>query len=289
MVERLVFGASLLAVAALVFRLWWTERLRGLCRARLAEEAPQLVEAVVSRPAPPRAKPVLRRFRSVGLIVGVFVAALIHQVVRLNSFYAVMFGIIVGIIAYELEVLYTTRRALKIEVQLADAIDLLVAALQAGASVTSSLETALAESRAPLRSQLEEMLGRIKYGDNPQTVFQGLAARVPLETFRLFSSALIVHAEVGGNLAPSLATVGRIIRDRIELTRRIRSLVTQSRASTFAILVTTYFIGLIMWRRDPPRMEAFLGSTIGSAATSFAVVMQAIGILWSSAMSRLKY
>ena len=49
-------------------------------------------------------------------------------------------------------------------------------------------------------------------------------ARVPLETFRLFAAALTVHQEVGGSLAPTLATVGRIIRDRIELTRRIRSL-----------------------------------------------------------------
>ena len=57
-------------------------------------------------------------------------------------------------------------------------------------------------------------------------------ARVPLETFRLFSAALTVHQEVGGSLAPTLATVGRIIRDRIELTRRVRSLTVQSRAST---------------------------------------------------------
>ena len=40
--------------------------------------------------------------------------------------------------------------------------------------------------------------------------------------------------------------VGRTIRDRIELSRRLRSLTTQSRVSTVAILGTTYFIALVV-------------------------------------------
>ena len=46
------------------------------------------------------------------------------------------------------------------------------------------------EGRAPLRPQLEEMLGRLRLGDEPPAVFAGLAVRVPLDNFRLFSSAL---------------------------------------------------------------------------------------------------
>ena len=141
--------------------------------------------------------------------------------------------------------MWASRLSLKIEVQLADAIDLLVGSLRAGAGVLQSLETAVEESRYPLKPQLEEVLGRIRYGDAPQTVFRGLTARVPLETFRLFASALSVHGEVGGSLASTLASVGRVVRDRIELSRRIRSMTVQSRASILAVLVVTYFIGLL--------------------------------------------
>jgi uncharacterized membrane protein (UPF0127 family) len=122
-----------------------------------------------------------------------------------------------------------------IEVQLADAIDLMTGALQAGGGVTSALENAIAETRRPLRPQLEDVLGRIRFGDDPQAVLRSLAARVPLETFRLFASVLSVHWEIGGSLAPTLATVGRQVRDRIELSRRLRSLTVQSRASTIAV------------------------------------------------------
>ena len=151
------------------------------------------------------------------------------------------------------------------------------------------MQNAAQEAKNPLRPQLEELLGRIRYGDDPQTVLRALEARVPLETFRLFASALSVHWETGGSLAPTLATVGKVIRDRIEVNRRIRSLTGQARASTLAVLLVTYFLFLIIWRNDPERMRQFLATTIGKGMVAGTVVLQAIGIVWASFLSRLKY
>lgn len=289
MADRLL-GFGMLALAlGLIVAAWNNLRVRRLARERLSAG---LLEPEPEEPAEaerPPARSFQTRHRLAPWIVGGILAGIIHLLVGLNLFYAVMFGGIAGIVAHEVEAMLAARKGLQIEEQLADAIDLMVASLRAGAGVLHSIESATAEARAPLRPQLEEMLGRIRYGDDPQAVFRGLVERVPLETFRLFASALSVHGEVGGSLAPTLATVGRIIRDRVVLTRRIRALTVQSRFSTFAILGTTYFIGVLMWRSDPPRMEAFLASTIGSAAISGAVILQGIGILWTSAMSRLRY
>jgi Flp pilus assembly protein TadB len=178
------------------------------------------------------------------------------------------------------------RRMLKIEVQLADAIDLMVGALRAGAGLTSALDSAVHETREPLASQLDEVTGRIRYGDAPQVVFRGLAERVRLETFLLFTTALSVHWEVGGNLAPTLATAGRTIRDRIELTRRIRAMTTQSRVSIIAVMGVTYFIAALMWSNDPDCMKAFLTTEVGSFLVAAAVLLQAVGIVWSAIVVR---
>ena len=35
------------------------------------------------------------------------------------------------------------------------------------------------ESRSPLRPQLEEVVGRIRYGDDPRTVYRGLTRTRP--------------------------------------------------------------------------------------------------------------
>ena len=44
-----------------------------------------------------------------------------------------------------------------------------------------------------------------------------------------------------------------------------------------------------MWRSDPDRMQAFLSTTIGSSLAAGAMVMQALGIVWSAAISRMRF
>jgi Flp pilus assembly protein TadB len=136
---------------------------------------------------------------------------------------------------------------------------------------------------------LEEVVGRIRYGENPRAVYQGLSKRVPLETVLLFSSTLSVQSETGGSLAPTLSSVGRTVRDRIEIARRIRSNSAQSEASTMAVLVLTYFIALIVWRGQPAQMEEFLSTSIGQWAVAGTMLLQAVGMVWMSLISRMKF
>src|SRR5271157_5767927 len=291
MLERLVVLLILASVLAVVVRLWWSARASRIARDRL--DAALIEMEVEEEPAdqepPPPARPFLRRHRLAPWVCGAIIVALVYFIAGLKIVYALMGGAVVAILVHETEVIWAGRLTLKIETQLADAIDLMVGSLRAGAGVLQSLETAIDESRYPLKPQLEEILGRIRYGDSPQIVFRALTARVPLETFRLFASALSVHGEVGGSLAPTLASVGRVVRDRIELSRRIRAMTVQSRTSVLSVLVVTYLIGLLMWRTDPPRVEAFLGTTYGSAFFSGSVILQGVGVFWCSALSRLKY
>ena len=290
MLERLVVLLILASALAAVVRLWWSARASRIARDRL--DAALIEMEVEEEPAdqePPPARPFLRRHRLAPWVCGAIIVALVYLIAGLKIVYALTGGAVVAILVHETEVSWAGRLTLKIETQLADAIDLMVGSLRAGAGVLQSLETAVDESRYPLKPQLEEVLGRIRYGDSSQIVFRGLTARVPLETFRLFASALSVHGEVGGSLAPTLASVGRAIRDRIELSRRIRSMTVQSRASIISVLAVTAFIGLLMWRTDPKRMEIFLGTTYGSAFFSGSVILQGVGVFWCSALSRLKY
>jgi Flp pilus assembly protein TadB len=113
--------------------------------------------------------------------------------------------------------------------------------------------------------------------------------RVPLETFQLFASALAVHWETGGSLAPILANVGRTIRDRIEISRRVQSNIAQSQVSTVAVLGLTYFIALIVWRTNPGQTRLFLSSALGQWLVAATILLQALGIAWMSAISRLRY
>jgi tight adherence protein B len=217
------------------------------------------------------------------------VVAILHGLLHLDLVISSALGAMVGFLGGLLDGMWLARQEALIEQQLSSAIDLMVGALYAGASVPSAVEIALRETKSPLAPQLEEVLGRLRYGDDPIAVFRGLAKRVPLDNFRLFATSLAVHWEVGGSLAPTLSTVGRTIRDRIEIARRIRSMTTQSRVSTMAVLGTTYFIGLLMWRNDPQRMAEFLTNSVGKALVSGALILEAVGIVWASHIGKVKF
>jgi Flp pilus assembly protein TadB len=83
--------------------------------------------------------------------------------------------------------------------------------------------------------------------------------------------------------------VARTIRDRIEITRRIRTNSIQSEVSTVTVLLLTYFIALVMWRSNPSQVQQFLATTSGQWAVAMAILLQALGLAWMSAVSRLRF
>ncbi|MBM3996907.1 MAG: pilus assembly protein TadB [Planctomycetes bacterium] len=282
-IVRIALVVGLVIALPAIYFLWRRIHLLEQSRARLGEP----LEATEDKP--PRATPLFQRYHFLPWMVALVVGIGLYAFARFPAIFAASFGLVVGLVLTQLETYRLTYATLQIEEQLADAIDLMVAALRVGAGATSALEIAARETKAPLRAQLEEVLGRIRLGDDAQSVLRDLEARVPLETFRLFCSALSVHWETGGSLAATLAIVGRGIRDRVEVQRRIRALSTQARVSTISVLLVTYFIALIIWRNDPERMSQFLATVIGQYLVAGAIVLQAVGLVWASALSRLRY
>jgi tight adherence protein B len=176
-----------------------------------------------------------------------------------------------------------------IEQQLSTAIYLMVGSLRAGSSLLSAFESVLEEVGPPLRPYFQEVAGRIKLGDDPKTCVTDLQVHVPLETFRLFATSLAIHWEVGGSLATTLSTVGQTVRDRIELSRRVRAQAVESHASVAVVLAIAYALGILMWRINPDRLSTFVASTVGTIVVALVIALQAIGLVWMSRLSKTTF
>jgi tight adherence protein B len=280
-----ICAALLLAGAGLTVFAWWRQGLRSRAVERLFVGN----AALVDEPVVERAPRVIVRAWWLAFVAAPLLYAGLAFGLRWPWTYAVVLGVLAGLLVWQLDVLIHAWRLLRIEQQLADAIDLMVAAVKAGSTLQSAMESALGETRRPLQPQLEELLGRIRLGDDPVEAFTALSDRIPLETFRIFSLTLAVNWEVGGRLSQTLANVGRTIRDRIEMTRRVNAVTLQSRLSIVSILVVTYFIAALMWRNDPERMAGFLASVVGQSLTCTAMVLQGVGILWINRLSKPRF
>lgn len=279
------------ALLAVVAATWRSVRRRELAWQRLAEAD----QAIPGESGDAEQAPVtgVRRLRRNWIwapwAIGAATSLIALFVVQLSMPYVVALGLMIGLLASQVESYIASRQVAKLENQLADAIDIMIGAVGAGASVGTAIEAAITECRAPLRPYLEEVAGRIRLGDEPAEVFRSLAVRVPLETVLLFTSALSVHWEVGGKLSSTLATVGKTVRDRIEVARRIRSNSAQSQFSTLAIIGLTYFIAVIVWNNGPEQMEEFVRSSTGSWFVAGSVVLQAVGIAWMNFISKPRF
>ena len=198
-------------------------------------------------------------------------------------------GILIGVLSYLVEDYVAEERAALIETQLAAAIDLLIGSIRAGAGLLAAFESALEEAGPPIRPYLQDLAGRIRLGDDPRAAIHELQVHVPLETFRLFATSLAIHWEVGGSLATTLSTVGRTVRDRIELSRRVRAQGVESHASVAVVLVIAYVLGFLMWRTNPDRLETFVKTGVGTALVAGVIALQAVGLLWMSRLSRSNF
>lgn len=278
-----VFPISISAAAGAAA--WYGRRvwLRTQIRRRLAK-----AETRQAQPRETVRRPFARRYSAIPWIIGL--VTLLFLVAGLRCPVNIAFGIsvVIGFLASQTDAWVVEIRRSRIEAQLADTIDILIATVKAGASLQSALETAARDAKKPLRPELEEMVARLRLGDAPADAFELLRQRVPMETFRLFATTLTVNWEVGGALAETLSSVGRTIRDRLTTARQIRTLSTQGRVTTISVLAVTYFLGAMMLQAEPNRMMNFLTSTTGQWLVTLALVLQGIGIAMVSHMSRPK-
>lgn len=281
-----LLGLGLLVALGLALAWLRAQHLRARALARLEASRPAAPEDTLPEAPEPRPVFVRRRWIVAVVALGLGLGLWLGGVVRPG--FALAAAAVVGTVGWMLESTLHVRRVRLLETQLTDSLDLVVGALRAGAGLLDALEVAAREARAPLRPLLEETCGRIRLGDGPQVVFLDLAERVPLESYQVLAFTLAVHWEVGGSLAPTLSTTGRAIRDRVELTRRVEAQSTQARVSAAVFLCLSVFVGLLVWRGNPARMEGFLSTSIGGGLVASAVVLQCLGVLWMARLSRLE-
>ncbi len=144
--------AVMLAASTGAWYLWYALRARRFAAERLAdligsveaEEAQREELPRVVRSFPPR-------YRLIPVSAGSLVAATLWLAARLPIEVAGAAGILVGVLSHLAEDHLAEQRSATIEMQLAEAIDLLVGSLRAGSSLLAAFESALQEAEPSLR------------------------------------------------------------------------------------------------------------------------------------------
>lgn len=245
----------------------------------LVDDAPQVVDADRRRRL---------RDRLLALTVGLVVALAVIVVSPFHPALGAALGVLVFQVTWMILDLVARRRRIKLEVQLAEALDMTVAGLRAGSSPADALDRSFREAPRPLGTYLSDLVERLRLGERPVDVFGLLERRLPLEGVRLFRFALAAHWEGGGSLAPTLASVARSTRDRVTVERRVLAQSSEAQWSVFGVLVITYALALLLSRSDEARVEAFLSTALAAWLVPAAILLQVVGLIWMGRITRLE-
>jgi tight adherence protein B len=224
-------------------------------------------------------------------LVGVAVATVAGPAIAATGLYvelAVALAILLGTLAWVCDGWVVAARTVRVERQLADAVDLLGSSVAAGYSFVEALDGVVREVPRPLGPVLAEAAERLRLGDDPQRVFELAQRLLPLPAFRLLTHYLAAQWQSGSALAPGLHAIADTVRDRVNLSQRIQSQTAEARFSVLGILGVVYGIAVLAWTSNADRVAAFLGSAAGGGLAAACVLAQAGGIIWMARLTRIE-
>lgn len=130
---------------------------------------------------------------------------------------------------------WVSRKAKKrldmIEEQLPDAIDLIVRGLRVGHPFIQALSAAAKEIPDPLGSELGLIADEAAYGRNMGEALAAFAERMDMQDLRFLAVAVTIQQTSGGNLAEILDGLGKVVRARFRLFRRVRAITAEAKWS----------------------------------------------------------
>lgn len=130
------------------------------------------------------------------------------------------------------------RRRTRLRDQLVGATVALANSTRAGLSLAQGLESASAETPEPLRSEFRQIVNEYQRGRPLTEAIAAAKARLKLEGFTLFASALIVCLERGGRVADALVEISRSLQENQRLERKLEA---ETASGRMVVVVLTIF------------------------------------------------
>lgn len=172
-----------------------------------------------------------------------------------------------------------SRRQKQIMEQLPGMAEELARTARSGRNIESAFQLVAADTPAPLGDELRTSARRAEMGLDLSSAVRDLPYRTGVSTVTIFTSAISVHQDTGGDLISVLERLATSIRDRLHFVSRLRAATIASRLGTIMMLVIPVMVMSFYLFRDPLYLQKLLGSFWGRLSLWLGVVLQIVGCL----------
>ena len=210
-----------------------------------------------------------------GGFVYLVLAVVVHQ--------PLLFAAIAGTACMAIPILYVGRkrhlRLMRLQLQLPEAIDLMIRAMRSGHAFNSGLQMVAEEMAEPIASEFRIVHDEISFGVSLQQALLNLSERVPLTDLRYLVVALLIQRDSGGSMTEVLGNLSRLIRERLKLVARVRVLSSEGRLSAWILVLMPFALGAIMTYFNPEFMTPLWTDPIGIGIIKYMLIMMAVGVV----------
>jgi len=167
-----------------------------------------------------------------------------------------------------------------VEERFADAVGALAAAVRSGASLTQAIRYATTEAAPPVRDDLTHVVEQLDTGIALDQALRSWSTSRPGANVELVVGALELHRRSGGDLPAVLDQVVGAIRDRVSITREVRSLTAQARMSAWILGLLPVGFFAFLWLTSRRDIEGAMSTPVGIGCITLGLLLELSAFAW---------
>ena len=181
-----------------------------------------------------------------------------------------------------------SQRQQKFHNQLLDFLVLIKGAVQAGYSFMQALDLAVKEISAPASEEFGRVLREVQFGIPMEGALFNLGKRMENDDLQIVVTAIVINAQVGGNLSTVLDATISTIRDRMHLFGEIRSLTSYARYVGNFLTLMPFLTGFAIFMMNPEYFDTVRTSIITQIILVMALLGVIVGNIWIRKIVEIK-
>ena len=202
--------------------------------------------------------------------------------------WSLVLSLLVGMLPFVFLRWKRRRKTFKIERYMPDAMELLARSLRAGHTLQGTLDLVSQEIPAPLGTEMRITFEEQKLGLSMPQAFRRMGERVASQDLRYFVTAVIIQSETGGNLSEILENIGHIIRDRLQLKGKVKSLTAEGRFSALILSLLPFIVFLALYLINREYIMTLFRDPLGPKLLTGALISIGLGIIIMKRMVAVK-
>ncbi|SES43782.1 tight adherence protein B [Pedococcus cremeus] len=227
--------------------------------------------------------------RLVSAVIGIALSLMFFGGGLLATVFALVVGAVVGYFlpSWVLRFL-AKRRCKKFEAQLPDVLMLVASSLSTGFSLLQALDAVAKDAAQPAAKEFSRALAETRIGADVSDSLERVAVRMDSDNMKWATMAIQIQRTVGGNLAETLQTTAKTLREREALQRHVKALSAEGKLSAYILIALPIGIFLFTAKTNREYVQLLWTDPMGWGMLAGGIISLGIGIFWMRKVVEVK-